>query len=410
MKAVMIGCGKLGLPVAEVMAQHHDVVGYDVETRLPENFLMFYDLATACRGRNIIFLALPTPHDPRYDGSRPIVDSEPRDFGYGEVMRVMEQLNDHCDGSQLVVLISTTLPGTVRNKLAQLARTYRFVYNPYLIAMGTVKWDMINPEMIIIGTEEGKRSNDAQTLIDFYEPMMQNKPRYVIGTWDEAESIKIFYNTFISTKITLVNMIQDVAQRNGNINVDVVTEALADSTQRITGSRYMKAGMGDAGPCHPRDNLALRHLAQRLDLGYDLFRGIMQAREQQARNLAQFLVDLANERDLPIVIHGEAYKPNVSYTDGSYSLLVGHYCTEMGKTVTYVDPLTANNRIDNVTAVVLIAHAPSVTYNNADCYDKLQFYCKINKGSVVVDPWRLLPRQDVDYEVIHYGDTRPANH
>jgi UDPglucose 6-dehydrogenase len=61
---------------------------------------------------------------------------------------------------------------------------------------------------------------------------MQNNPRYAIGTWDEAESIKIFYNTFISTKIGLVNMIQDVAVKNGNINVDVVTRCT--STQYHT--------------------------------------------------------------------------------------------------------------------------------------------------------------------------------
>ena len=52
-------------------------------------------------------------------------------------------------------------------------------------------------------------------LTDFYKPLMENKPRFEIGTWDEAESIKIFYNTFISTKIGLVNMIQDVAIKNG---------------------------------------------------------------------------------------------------------------------------------------------------------------------------------------------------
>ena len=87
---------------------------------------------------------------------------------------------------------------------------------------------------------------------------MENDPRYVIGTWDECECIKVFYNTFISTKIGLVNMIQDVAEKQGNINVDVVTTALAKSDQRIMGPSYMKAGMGDGGACHPRDNIALR--------------------------------------------------------------------------------------------------------------------------------------------------------
>jgi hypothetical protein len=56
-------------------------------------------------------------------------------------------------------------------------------------------------------------------------------------------------NTFISAKIGLVNMIQDVAEQQGNINVDVVTDALAASTMRIMGPQYMKAGMGDGGGC-----------------------------------------------------------------------------------------------------------------------------------------------------------------
>ena len=63
--------------------------------------------------------------------------------------------------------------------------------------------------------------------------MMNNDPRYVVGTWDECECIKIFYNTFISAKLSLVNMIQDVAEKQGNINVDVVTDALRKSDQRI---------------------------------------------------------------------------------------------------------------------------------------------------------------------------------
>ena len=58
---------------------------------------------------------------------------------------------------------------------------------------------------------------------------MQNDPRYIIGTWDETECIKVFYNTFISAKVSLVNMIQDVAEKQGNINAEVVCDALAQS-------------------------------------------------------------------------------------------------------------------------------------------------------------------------------------
>ena len=163
----------------------------------------------------------------------------------------------------------------------------------------------------MIGTDNGSETGDAKEIVDFYKSMMQNDPRYVVGTWDECECIKVFYNTFISAKISLVNMIQDVAETQGNINVDVVTKALRDSDQRIMGPKYMTAGMGDGGACHPRDNIALRYMAENLGLGYDLFDAVMKARQIQAENLAKKLVSYGN----PVIIVGKAYKPNVKYID-----------------------------------------------------------------------------------------------
>jgi UDPglucose 6-dehydrogenase len=274
--------------------------------------------------------------------------------------------------------------------------------------MGSVKWDMINPECLIIGTEDGTTTGDAKILIDFYKPLMANDPNVNVGTWDEAEAIKIFYNTFISTKISLVNMIQDVAEKNGNINVDVVTTALGNSDLRITSKKYMTAGMGDAGACHPRDNIALRYLAQRLDLGYDLFYAVMYSRDKQAENMANKLVQLAKEHGLPIVIHGKAYKPNVPYTDGSYSDLVGYYVQRQGYNVLYADPLTGHTVLDNTVAVVLLAHNASVTYQGTGVdIGESQFYYEFGKGSVIVDPWRTT--QPIDgMKVIHYGNTRKS--
>ena len=161
--------------------------------------------------------------------------------------------------------------------------------------------------------------------------------------------------------------------------------------------------------CHPRDNIALRWLAQEYNIGYDLFDTIMHAREIQARNLAEFLIDHAANLQLPIVIHGKAYKPDVPYCIGSYSTLIGHYVKEAGHQVRYVDPL-ADDRADCVTAVdepcvVLMAHNRSVTYGYTGNHGPDQFYFDIRPGSVIVDPWRRLKSTD-QYRVIHYGNTR----
>ena len=69
-KVAMIGVGKLGQDCAEIMAQQYDVVGYDVEVRTPL-FPMRYTIQEAVQGRDIIFIAAPTPHDPMYGGETP---------------------------------------------------------------------------------------------------------------------------------------------------------------------------------------------------------------------------------------------------------------------------------------------------------------------------------------------------
>tara|TARA_R110002153_G_scaffold167360_1_gene320054 strand:- start:3444 stop:4613 length:1170 start_codon:yes stop_codon:yes gene_type:complete len=387
MKIGFIGVGKLGKEAAEVMAEKHQVIGYDINPVQPENFEMVSTIKDACQDRELIFIAVPTPHDPAYDGRYPTSHLPNKDFDYSIVNKVLEEVNKHVTKDQLIVLISTVLPGTIRREFIGRIPNGRFIYNPYLIAMGTVKWDMVNPEMVIIGTKDGSMTGDAKMLLDFYRTFITEGTRYEVGTWDEAEAIKIFYNTFISTKVALVNMIQDVAEKGGNMNVDVVTGALERSTYRILGKAYMKAGMGDGGGCHPRDNIALRYMAEELNLGYDLFDAIMAAREKQAKNLATRLVIESDKSNLPIVILGEAYKPDVHYKDGSSSILVGHYCEADGftKKVIY-DPVVP------IKAVYLLGHM-----------GKHHDY-GFPEGSVVVDPWRSYNSDKV--KVIHYGNTR----
>ena len=408
-KIGFIGIGKLGLDCAEVFAEHYEVRGYDIYPRSSDT-VKVCDIEELVNQSDWIFIAVPTPHADGYDGSTPSSHMEPQDFGHEAVIDAIKKVNKYATSSKKVVLISTVLPGTARHHFVpRLNEQHQFLYNPYLIAMGSTKWDMVHPEMIMIGTEDGNTTGLAQELIELYRPMMKNNPRHVVGTWDECEAIKIFYNTFISAKVGLVNMIQDFAMKIGNINVDVVTDALAASTMRIMGPKYMTAGMGDAGACHPRDNIALRWLAQEYDIGYDMFDTIMSAREVQAKNLAEFLVVKAQKYNLPIIIHGKAYKPDVPYCIGSYSTLIGHYVKARGHKVYYVDPL-ADDPTDvipgtNNPAVVLLAHNKEVTYGYTGDDRKNSYYYNIKPGSVVVDPWRTTSPID-GITVIHYGNTR----
>ena len=376
-KIGFIGLGKLGMPCAEAIRKKgFHVAGYDIAYKSSDLVEIRESIEDVCRDRDIVFVATPTPHEDGYDGSQPSSHKEPKDFNYDSVIKVLTKCNKHMGNTQTLVLISTVLPGTIREQFEPLMTNTKLIYNPYLIAMGTVAEDMINPEMIMIGTKKGvyETALKAQHLISFYNQVCDNYPRIEFGTWEEIEAMKIFYNTFISNKIALVNMIQDVAQKLGNMNVDKVTQALAKSTQRIVSPAYMKAGMGDGGACHPRDNIALRWLAKKLELGYDLFEGIMTARERQAESMAKNILEYGKN----IFFTSDSYKPGTTLVDGSYSLLVQHYVQKHGGKIV--------NGIDNPVQVIVRVHeTDQVSADNS---------------TIIFDPWRSYPPAD---NVVYYG-------
>ena len=374
-KIGFIGLGKLGMPCSEAIAKKgFDVAGYDIKFKTSELVDIRSSIQDLCRDRDIVFVATPTPHEDGYDGREPTSHLPVKDFNYTAVKEVLKECNRHLGTNQTLVLISTVLPGTIRRELSPIVTKTELLYNPYLIAMGTVSWDIINPEMIMIGSAEGKANPRIQMLADFYNILCDNSPRLETGTFEDVEAMKVFFNTFVSTKIALVNMIQDVGQKLKNMDVDKVTQALAKCDQKIMSPAYMKPGMGDGGACHPRDNIALRWLAKELNLGYDIFETVMTAREKQAENMAKEILKHGNN----IHCTSDFYKPGTNQVDGSSSLLLQHYIVKHGGQIT--------NGFDSPIEVIVRIHES----------DKFE----VDETTIIFDPWRTYPPGP---NVIYYG-------
>ena len=384
----MLGLGKLGMPVAECMASKYNVKGYDIAPKQSDKITICNDLHDAVHDADIVFIATPTPHDPAYGGEKPISKKIKKDFDYTALDECLGKVADSIQEGCIVITISTVLPGTYRKLAKKHSKIQNFVYNPYLIAMGTVADDFVNPDLAIFGYKEWTHGIGmldthpiATQLEDFYRPLWNKEPFFAHGTYEEAESIKIFHNTYISAKVGIANMIGDVAQKMNHINADAVTDALKHA-DRVIGSRYMTAGNGDGGPCHPRDNIALSWLADEIDLGYDIFGDIMRIREIQAENVAKLLC--SHNRD--IVILGKSFKPETHLTDGSPSMLIGHYSEQMDKTVYYEKAPSTTNKY-----TYLLGH------------DKDYSNYEFNDNSIIVDLYRKY--ENDNYTVIHYGNT-----
>ena len=102
----------------------------------------------------IIFVAVQTPHDPKYEGITKLPD-ERVDFDYTYLVNCIKNLSKYVDENgeeKIVVIISTVLPGTIRKHVIPImSEKIKLCYNPFFIAMGTTIKDFLDPEFVLFG-------------------------------------------------------------------------------------------------------------------------------------------------------------------------------------------------------------------------------------------------------------------
>ena len=211
-------------------------------------------------------------------------------------------------------------------------------------------------------------------------------------TIENAELIKVLYNTFISTKLSFTNVVMEMCSKLPNTNCDDVMNALVLGNKRILAPSYWSGGMGDGGGCHPRDNIALSWLSNNLDLSHNWFDNIMKQRENQTDWMADLVISNSNGRD--IVILGKSFKPETNITTGSAAVLLKNLLVEKGIDVIDWDPFVDEDELK------LLPNTPRCYFIGTK-HDEFLDY-NFEEGSVVIDPWRYIPESD-KYKLISIG-------
>ena len=381
-----VGLGKLGLPCALAIDSfmEHNVIGYDPDERIQEylnqksipyreegaNKLLenhnieIKSLKDVIKNSELIFVPIQTPHDPLYDGVTRLPDTRV-DFDYSYLIEGLKQISlelDELKEERIIIIISTVLPGTIENQIKPILSKYaKLCYNPFFIAMGTTINDYLNPEFVLFGVDDIEASEKVK---EFYTTL-HNKDVYEC-TLDEAELIKVSYNTFITMKICLANTVTEMSHKLKNIDADNVMSALKLANQRLISEKYLTGGMGDGGGCHPRDNIALSWLSQKVDLSYDWYENLMISREKHTDWLAELTINSSLESDLGISILGKSFKKETNLINGSPAYLLKTLIEEKGHKVEMYDPHIDDTEIDlTVPKVFFIAtnHDIFIKYN-----------------------------------------------
>jgi len=392
----MVGLGKLGLPVAICLAlRGHEVLGYDkdaarmsfqglspfergpsasgrlVDLVNPALSLRFASLPEVVAGSECVLIAVETPHAAAHEGVTPLPDAR-ADFDYSALLGAVSDVIAQASQPLEIGIISTVLPGTIRRMLLPLLGRHRLVYCPQFVAMGQVAADLFDPEFVLLG-----RDGHGPTVVGSVLSGLSDAPVHDVGI-ESAELAKVVYNTYVSAKVTLSNVVQQLAHETG-ADVGEVFDVVRSADRRLLGPAYIGPGMADGGPCHPRDNIALSWLMRATGSGTDLFGDLMRTRQAYVEWLGHRFVELAGT--LPLVLLGTAYKAGTDLRTGSSAQLLATLLRLQGRDVTVVHSaadLPAGGPDAGPAAFFLGCPEPDLITHAWP------------PGSVVVDPWHVV--------------------
>ena len=356
-KLVVIGLGYVGLPlVVEAAQAGFQVVGLDTSERvvqelnqgrshvddvtdadvceiLSEGFTATTDtscIATA----DVVVICVPTPLDGELGPNLNAVEDAAR------------HLASHLQPGQLLILESTTYPGTTEEVLVPILETsglvagkdFHVAYSPERIDPGNSCFTLRNTPKVVGGITP----LCTERAVGFYSQVVDEV--VVSGGVKEAEMTKLLENTYRHINIALVN---EMAQFCAELGIDLWDAIRCASTKPFGFSPFFP-GPGVGGHCIPIDPNYLSHRV-RTRLGY-AFRFVELAQEINAgmpAYVVRRIQDLLNDQSLPlrnsrILLLGVTYKADIGDVRESPAADVAKALLDLGAQVSYVDPLVAS--------------------------------------------------------------------
>ncbi|MCS7136151.1 MAG: UDP-glucose/GDP-mannose dehydrogenase family protein [Nitrososphaerota archaeon] len=320
--------------------------------------------------------------------------------------------------NHLVVVKSTVVPGTTSQIVApilesssgmKIGQDFSLTFNPEFLREGSAVEDTLHPDRIIIGEhDEGSGKRLLNLYREFYDDLL---PPYIITNTVNAELIKYANNAFLATKISFINEIANICQRIPGADVEVVAKGIG--LDKRIGPLFLKAGLGYAGPCLPKDLSALITYAQ--SLGYDplILRSVQHTNEHQpykavllAKNLLKTL------KGKKVALLGLVFKPNTDDVRNSISLKLIDILLKEGAQVTVFDPKGLENAKKLLGNTVLYANSAMECIKDADCciivtewdeFKKLrpEDFTSLMRTPVVVDGRRIYDTKEFSNKLIY---------